>query len=186
MPRPRQIPARRAESAGGRLGTGARAGRRRGLRGGSGASAEPVPTTRCGQHRPAGHHRQRRHSGDRAVPHRSHCRYRIAEGLSGAAVPEQVRPRPGRGAVRYLSPFRHTGAASQRRNRGGHGCASYRNSWQAECLYREFWRGKVQHPEYPAAGADAAGGRGQQGAGPWTPYHPPCGDVLAGRRHMGH
>ncbi len=54
-------------------------------------------------------------------------------------------------------------------------------SGKADRPHRQLRRGKVQHPQRAGAAVPPAGGGGQRGTGPWTPHHPPCGDVPARR-----
>lgn len=60
----------------------------------------------------------------------------------------------------------------QRRDGGGDGRAGRSALWQAICLYREFRRGEVQHPQPAGPPLRPEGGGGEPGPGPGTPHHP--------------
>lgn len=57
---------------------------------------------------------------------------------------------------------------------------------KAQRLHRQLRRGEVQHSQRPGPPFFPGGGGGQQGPGPGTAHHPPCGAVFPGAGHLCH
>ena len=74
----------------------------------------------------------------------------------------------------------------QRRDRRRCGGASDIDPRQAGGIHRKFRRGQKQHPQPSGAGAEPLHRRGFRKAWPGAAYHPACGAVQSGRRHLCH